>query len=242
MKTIFNKFLFYKKQKSNLCARNPNGPDWGEMRRLQPVSRHFGFDRGKPIDRYYIELFLHRNSIDISGDVLEISDAYYTVKFGGNKVTCSHVLHAVTGNPNATIVGNLSTGEGIPHEKFNCAVLTQTLPFIFDVRAAIVNVYKALKKDGILLATFPGISQISRYDMELWGDYWRFTDASARLLFGEVFGLDNTVIETYGNVLAACAFMHGLASHELTYEELDYNDADYQLMITVRAIKTFQKG
>ena len=134
MKTIFNKFQFSKKQKKIRCAGNPKGPNWGEMRRLQPVSRLFGFDRGEPIDRYYIESFLDRNAGDMSGEVLEIGDAAYTVKFGGDTVTRSHVLHAVPGNPNATLVGNLETGEGIPHEAFDCAILTQTFPFIFDVK------------------------------------------------------------------------------------------------------------
>jgi len=32
--------------------------DFGALRRLTPVSRIVGFDRGLPIDRYYIERFL----------------------------------------------------------------------------------------------------------------------------------------------------------------------------------------
>jgi hypothetical protein len=73
--------------------------------------------------------------------------------------------------------------------------------------------------------------------MNRWGDYWRFTDASARRLFGDVFGTENVIVETRGNVLAACAFLHGLANHELTKSELDYTDIDYQMLITVRAVK-----
>ena len=99
-------------------------------------------------------------------------------------------------------------------------------------------VYAALKLGRVLLATFPGISQISRYDMDRWGDYWRFTDASARRLFGNVFGAENIEVETFGNVLTACAFLHGLASHELKQKQLDYHDPDYQLVITVRAVKS----
>jgi len=38
-------------------------------------------------------------------------------------------------------------------------------------------------------------------------------------------------------VLAAVAFLHGLAAEDLRPEELDYHDADYELLITVRAIK-----
>jgi hypothetical protein len=85
--------------------------------------------------------------------------------------------------------------------------------------------------------TFPGISQISRYDMDRWGDYWRFTDASARLLFAELFGSENVTVVTFGNVLVACAFLQGLASDELDEDELSYCDQDYQVTIGVRVVR-----
>jgi hypothetical protein len=105
------------------------------------------------------------------------------------------------------------------------------------VNQAIATVYASLKRNGVALVTLPGISQISRYDMERWGDYWRFTDASARRLFGDVFGSENVTQTTYGNVLAACALLQGLASHEITPAELDYHDPDYQVIIGVRVIR-----
>lgn len=210
---------------------------FGSLHRLTPVSRVFGSDRGQPLDRYYIEAFMQRCSADIHGRVLEISRAVYTDKFGGDRVTQADVLHVVPGSQHATLVGNLATGQGLPKEAFDCMILTQTLLCIYDVQAAVANAHAALKPGGVLLATFPGICQISRYDMDRWGDHWRFTDASARRLFGEVFGVENVTISAYGNVLAACAFLHGLAAHELTKDELDYNDPDYQVLITVRAVK-----
>jgi SAM-dependent methyltransferase len=111
------------------------------------------------------------------------------------------------------------------------------LQFIYDVRAAIRHLHRILKPSGVLLATFPGISQISRYDMDRWGDYWRFTTLSARRLLEEVFPPGNVTVRAYGNVLAAVAFLHGLSAEELRREELDYHDPDYELIITVRAVK-----
>jgi hypothetical protein len=208
---------------------------WGNLRRTSPISSLFGFDRGQPIDRYYIEAFLQKYSSEICGRVLEIGDPGYTLKFGGECVTCSDVLHAVPGNPQATLVGDLETGQGLPIDSYDCMILTQTFHFIYNVEAAIAHSHASLKPNGVLLATFPGISQISRYDMDRWGDYWRFTDASARRLFVDVFGPENVIEETHGNVLVACAFLHGLAAEELTAKELDTCDPDYQVTITVRA-------
>lgn len=207
------------------------------LRRRTPISRSFGFDRGQPIDRYYIEHFLQRSASDIRGRVLEIGDATYAHQFGGARVTQFDVLHAVAGNPNATLIGDLSTGEGIPKEIFDCIIITQTLHCIYDVHNAIIHLHRALKPNGVVLATTPGISQISRYDMDRWGDFWRFTDRSIQRLFMDVFGTGNVVVEIYGNVLASVAFLHGIASHELKVSELDYQDPDYQVTIGVRAVK-----
>jgi hypothetical protein len=73
--------------------------------------------------------------------------------------------------------------------------------------------------------------------MERWGDFWRFTSLSARRLFEEVFSPPNVTVEAHGNVLAALAFLHGMASEELRKGELDYYDPDYEVIITVRAVK-----
>ena len=46
---------------------------------VNPISSVFGFDRGKPIDRYYIEKFISDNSSTIKGDILEVEDNKYTI-------------------------------------------------------------------------------------------------------------------------------------------------------------------
>ena len=78
-----------------------------------PVSRTFGFDRGKPIDRWYIERFLAEHAADVRGRVLEVAESTYTGWYGGDDVTTSDILYAAEGNPEATVVGDLTTGEGI---------------------------------------------------------------------------------------------------------------------------------
>jgi SAM-dependent methyltransferase len=210
---------------------------WGTLRRVTPVSRIFGFDRGQPIDRYYIEQFLQQHQQDIQGRVLEIGDATYTHRFGGARVSQADVLHATPDNPQATLIGDLATGAGLPVETFDCVILTQTLLCIYDVKQALTHLYRILKPQGVVLATVPGISQISRYDLERWGDYWRFTSLAARRLFQEVFPEEHITVATYGNVLAAVAFLHGLAAHELQPQELAYHDPDYEVTIGIRALR-----
>ncbi|MBM3225827.1 MAG: class I SAM-dependent methyltransferase [Candidatus Tectomicrobia bacterium] len=189
------------------------------------------------MDRYYIEAFLARCADDIAGHVLEIADATYTRRFGGERVLQSDVLHIDPQHPGATITADLTCADQLPSATFDCLIVTQTLQFIYDVRAALRTLYRMLKPGGVLLATCHGISQIARWDMDHWGEYWRFTSLSAHRLVTEVFPASHTRVQAHGNVLAATAFLQGLVSTELQQAELDYHDPDYEVLITIRAVK-----
>lgn len=218
-------------------APAPGHVNFGSLRRVNPISRVFGYDRGQPVDRYYIEGFLRCNAIDIQGQVLEIADNTYTRRFGGTRVVTSDVLHAVPGNPNATLVGDLSRSGDLPADRYDCIILTQTLLCIYDIHAAVRTLHRILKPGGVALVTLPGICQIAQPDMRLWGDYWRFTSLSAQRLFEEAFIPAGIEVATHGNVLVATAFLYGLSTEELQRTELDHCDPDYQVSITVRAVK-----
>jgi hypothetical protein len=217
--------------------REPTDREKLGLTRLDPVSRIFGFDRGKPVDRWYIERFLSAHAGDVRGRVLEVDETTYTQWYGGDDVTRSDVLYAAPGNPAATVVGNLATGEGLPLEAYDCFIMTQTLQVIYDVAAAVRGTRKVLAPNGVLLATVPGISQISREDRRDWGDWWRFTSDSARRLFTEAYGAENVEVEAHGNVLSAACFLYGLAAPELGEEELAHRDPDFELLMTIRAVK-----
>lgn len=209
---------------------------WGTLRSTEPKSRHWGTDRGKPIDRYYIEAFLTEFSGDIHGTVLEVADPGYTRKFGGKRVTREEVVSVAAG-PDVTIIGDMTQPGVLPHDHYDCIILTQTLHLIYDKYRAIASLYDALKPGGVLLVTVPGISQISRFDHELTGDYWRFTTASLPRVLASKFPNDAVTIRCYGNVMSATGLLHGIASEEVTIEELDAHDPLYQVTVAARAVK-----
>jgi SAM-dependent methyltransferase len=208
----------------------------GDFARITPISTRFGFDRGTPIDRYYIENFLGRHANDIRGRVLEIGDNSYTVRFGGSRVDKSDVLHVDARNPAATIVGDLSQSGILPSDAFDCIVLTQTLHLIFDMRAALAELTRALKPGGTLLVTVPGITPVDRGE---WGYtwYWSLTQLALTQLLAESFDKTDMLVENFGNVFAAVCFLQGLAVSEVPTSKLDILDASFPVIVAAKVVK-----
>lgn len=206
--------------------------DFGDLSRVKPVSRSFGYDRGTPVDRFYIENFLSRSSGDIKGRVLEVGEETYSTRFG-SEITKQDVLH-IHEHPAATIVADLTEPEALPEQAFDCIVITQTLQFIYDIQSATRQLHRALRPGGVVLATVPGIS--SRGGGE-WADSWcwSLTDLSARELFGRFFPSDAIETSVFGNVFAATCFLQGLALEEVDRELLEHVDASYPVIVAVRA-------
>ncbi len=134
--------------------RRRRPPALGDLRRVTPIDPNWGFERGTPIDRVYVEEFIGAHAGDIRGRVLEIAAPDYTTRFGRG-VERVDILMATEGNPQATIVGDLTDAPQIPSDSFDCAIVTQTLQFVYDVRAALATLHRVLAPGGVLLATVP---------------------------------------------------------------------------------------
>jgi hypothetical protein len=210
----------------------------GDLRSTEPVSRDFGFDRGTPIDRHYVERFLERHAADVRGTVLEVGDDGYTRRLGGQAVERVEVLHAAPGNPQATVVADLTDAPELRDASFDCAICTQTLLLVYDVAAAVATLRRILRPGGVALVTLPGVSRTVAGEDDPWQDHWRFTRMSARRLFEDAFGAGDVEVEAFGNVLTATAQLQGLAAEELGPAELDARDPAYDVLIGVRARAT----
>jgi SAM-dependent methyltransferase len=210
--------------------------DLGALRRTTPIDPNWGFERGTPIDRVYVERFIGSHAAEIRGRVLEIAAPDYTARYG-HGVERVDILMAKEGNPEATIVGDLANAPQIPSDSFDCAIITQTLQFVYDVRAAFATLHRVLAPGGVLLVTVPGITKISPPEDEEYGEWWHYTGRSLRRLAEEAFVGGDVEVETYGNVLTAAGFLYGLAAGDLKQEELDAADRLYEVIVALRAVK-----
>ena len=210
--------------------------DWGDLRRTNPIGRNWGYERGVPIDRYYIEAFLGAHSSDIRGAVLEVQENDFTTRFGGSRVQSSSVVDLDESNPRATHLADLRCAPHIATGSFDCIILTQTLHVIDDVDAVLNECRRLLRPNGVLLATLPCASRVClEYGVD--GDLWRMTPAGGRALFERAFGPSAVESTTYGNVLSNVAFLEGLACSDLTPEEFDVVDPYFPALVGIRARK-----
>lgn len=200
---------------------------------VKPLSNKFGFDRGEPIDRYYIEKFLQENKNLIKGTCLEIGDNRYTKKFGENRVFKSDVLDIDKKNKKANKIANLKNLKSIKSNTYDCLVITHVLGMIDDYNLAISEMKRVLKKGGALLVTVSSFSP--SFDIKY--NFWRFTQTGAQYSFNKHFEKKNVQVFTFGNVLSGQCFWVGMAQEELKKQELDYNDPHFPCIIAVKAIK-----
>ena len=204
----------------------------------EPLSRKFGLDIGHSIARHYIDEFIASHRGLIRGRVLEIGDDNYTRTLGN--ATASFVLTAdATAGGNA-IEGDLASGRNLPNGTIDCFICTQTLQCIFDMRQALRNAIGCLAPGGTLLLTVSGISQISRYDFERWGEYWRYTTQGIEGLLREVAPDAEIQVNSSGNLAVAKAYLDGCPVERISDDILHVNDPDYQLIVT--AVLKLPKG
>ena len=206
----------------------------GRIRSAKPLSENWGYERGTPIDRHYIEGFLALHATDVRGHVLEVQEDDYSRRFGRAEVTRQDILNIDASNPRATIIGDLADPSTLPPGQFDCIILTQTLHLVFDMAAAITNIRRALRPGGVALITVPGITPVAPdldYD---W--YWSLTDIALTRLLRQAFEPDKVEVSTYGNLAAATAFLHAASVEEVGRRRLTKFDPAYPVTVAARCV------
>jgi len=201
---------------------------WGNLRRTRPISESYGFDRGTPIDRFYLDRFLSAHAAAITGTVLEIQVNSYTKKFGRD-VRVSHTLD-ITPQFAPTHLCDLALADRlIPEATYDCVLLPNTLQHLRDLEPALKNAMRMLKPGGTLLASAAGLARLTEPN----ADFWRCSAEGWRLIAARVWPGCEVEIDASGNCLAAVAGLHGIAVEELDAHELEYQDDRFPVLITI---------
>jgi SAM-dependent methyltransferase len=208
----------------------------GDLRRVSAISTRWGCDRGMPVDRPYISAFIERHKSDIHGQVLEVKEPTYA-GFGGDAVVKLDIVDVDRENARADIFADLCLAPQIPTDTYDCIILTQVLPVIFDVHSVIGTLYRILKPGGVLLLTVPG-----PFSPPFPGDacehfYWAFYPRTVKALLEQRFVASHTTVDAYGNLATCAAFIAGMSFEDLSRADYESNDVHYPLIISARAVK-----
>lgn len=206
---------------------------WGNLARCEPLDADYGYGRGTPVDRVYIEDFLRRHEAHVTGRVLEVKDAAYTRRYGSDRVTRVDVLDRPgADNPGATIRADLGVAGSLSTAAFDCVILTQTLQFVAAPLPALANIWRSLAPGGTLLLTVPTVSIVAP---EI-HDRWRWTPAALALDLRRSLPDAEATVEGYGNLTASIAFLHGMAAEEVP-GDLMHRDVRYPVLATAAVRK-----
>lgn len=200
---------------------------------MRPASRTFGYERGQPIHRYYVQRFFERHAERIRGRCLEFHDPGYVTTFGGTRPSRIDVLDLSADNPHATIVADLTKPNDVPSGAFDCIVCVHVLHLVYEADVFTRELRRLLAPGGALLLAVPGTSMIDPN----WTEFRRWTGLGVQTLLGQFFAPSDIVVETYGNSLAAAAEMRGLAADEIAPWELNARDDLFQVEVCGLAVK-----
>lgn len=206
---------------------------WAESVPSDPLSDDYGFSRGTPLDRRYIEDFLSSHRHLIRGAVLELEESTYTTRFGRN-VSKSDVLDIDPSNRHATLIADLTQPNSLPLSAYDCVILTQTLHLLPKPCICIDNCETTLSDGGSLLLTAPALSRISPTYPD--SDFWRFTPAGIHRLFEKHWRGPFTVA-SFGNLRTSVGFLLARTVEETPEEAFANNDPRFPLTVAVHAEK-----
>jgi len=207
-------------------------PRWGNLRRVKPFSAYYGFERGTPVDRYYLDRFLESHRDDISGDVLEIQGSGYTTRYGRGVRRADTV--DIAPQFSATYTCDLAASEGvIPSDAFDCFLLPNTLSVLRDLEGCLRQALRIVRPGGTILGTAAVLCQLQRDG----GDYWRMSPEGWRVVAERAWPGCEVSVTSYGNCLTATAAIMGIALEELTPAELDVQDPQFPVLVGLRCRK-----
>lgn len=202
-------------------------PRWGNFRRTTPFSTYFGFDRGTPVDRYYLNKFLQANQSLIAGDVLEIQTTAYTRKFG-REVRCAHSLD-IDPQHEVTYTCDLASCDIVASNSYDCFLLPNTLQHLRYLEPALCNALRIIRPGGVILASACGFVPL----IPDGPDYWRLSGEGWKEVAHRVWPGCEIHVESYGNCLVVLAAVMGLALEELDPHELELSDPRYPVLTTI---------
>jgi hypothetical protein len=214
--------------KARCLMRGYELPRWGNLRRTTPFSSTYGFERGQPIDRYYLHKFLASHHDLIAGDVLETQGSSYAERFGHDLTRADSFDNEPRFQP-TYLCDFADCGSIIPDRAYDCLLLPNTLMHFRELDRCLAHALRVVRPGGAILASVAGLLPLTSDA----ADYWRLTPDGWREKLAVAWGGTRLEVAGHGNCLASVGAQLGLALEELTEAELDVQDPRYPVLTTI---------
>ena len=192
----------------------------------QPINQDYGWSKGTPIGRYYLNSYMRDFSKNISGLVLEFGQPTYA-----QNCDCTYeIIDIDPTNFKANIHGDICSptiGEEYD-SRYDVIICTAVLQYVTDPQMAVVNMRNMLKEGGALILAQQALSRVDP-GVPAGTDRWRFTQHGIAQMME---GFELLDIHHYGNVYAVCAYMLGLPAEKVDIDKLAFADP-FHPVITV---------
>jgi SAM-dependent methyltransferase len=212
----------------------PIGTDvLGLLGRNSPVCPDFGFSRGSPVDRYYLDRFLASHMADFRGRVLDVGASKRRPAASADRM---EIYLTVDNDPRMApdVVGDVHEPDLFAANSFDCILLLNVLEHCHHPQVVVNNALRWLSNGGVVLVAIPNAQRIHPGPL----DCWRILPDGCQILFGH---FDQVQITTFGNCASVVGSLVGLAAEDISPEILDSYDAAYPVLTCVRASKMSSK-
>ena len=202
--------------------------DWGTMRRRFAICEWFGFSRGAPVDRYYLDRFVAEIRERVVGEVLEIGGRSANRElYGFPNVTRYQTLDMRPG-PGVDIVGDAHDPAIHPPDSVDSIVAFNVLEHCEQPWKVVENMRLWLRRGGWAFCMVPNAQRIHAMPR----DYWRALPEAVQWMFRD---FSTREIRQYGNPTTVIAAYLGIAAEELSRDELDEIHLDYPVATCISA-------
>lgn len=213
-----------------LLSRPVGQIDLGDLRRVAPFDPMFGFTRGTPIDRYYLDRFIEHIRPEVRGAVLEIGGSRANREKYRFDAAIEYRAMDVQRSPDVDLVGDAHDRGAIPPGTLDAIVIFNVLEHCARPWIVAENLHAWLRVGGKVFAMVPSVQRVHGRPK----DYWRPYPDGMEALFAH---FARSRLFVYGNPLTSLAATMGIAVEELSTDELDRVNAAYPVATCVVAEK-----
>jgi SAM-dependent methyltransferase len=215
---------------ASLLSPGPGSIDFGDLKRRWPFSHRFGFDRGAPVDRYYLQQFVAAIGPKVRGRCLEIGGTLVNRGVYKLEVDEFRTLDLPHSGVADDLMGDAADPDVFAADSWDSILAFHVLEHCPDPFAVVHNIHRWLTPGGHAFIVVPCAQRMHNFP----GDYWRFMPDGLRVLFKE---FAEAHVSAYGNPLTVVSSFLGLSHTELPPEDMDFVHPDYPVISCVVARK-----